>query len=58
MRHGAPAAISPVAADYDGDGDADIAIFRPSENNWYIRNIAAISFGSSTDKPVPAAFLP
>ena len=26
--------------DYDGDGKADISVFRPSEGNWYIQNSA------------------
>jgi hypothetical protein len=44
--------------DFDGDGQTDVAIFRPSTGGWYIRNstTAAMSsywWGMSGDIPVP-----
>ncbi len=46
--------------DYDGDGRADISLFRPSDKVWYILNssggISYNQFGLSTDKIVPADF--
>ncbi len=47
--------------DYDGDGRADISLFRPSNRVWYILNsgnssVSYNQFGLSTDKIVPADF--
>jgi hypothetical protein len=48
--------------DYDGDGKADISVFRPSEGNWYIQNSGTANsfniqhFGISTDLIAPADY--
>ena len=46
--------------DYDGDGRADISLFRPSDRVWYIQNsgggVSFTQFGLATDKIVPADY--
>jgi len=48
--------------DYDGDGKADISVFRPSEGRWYIQNSGTPNsfniqnFGLAADTIVPADF--
>ncbi len=43
-------------ADYDGDGKAEIAVFRPSTGRWLVGGAAPVRFGERGDVPVPADF--
>jgi len=54
-----------VAADYDGDGQTDYALFRPSTGKWYVRLANGSgdtvypttgTFGDSTDTMVPGDY--
>lgn len=47
--------------DFDGDGRSDLAVFRPSTNDWYILRSSDwtmfhSAFGADGDVPVPADF--
>jgi hypothetical protein len=52
-----------VPGDYDGDGRADLGLFRPSTGIWYILKstsnftaYSSTSFGLSSDIPVPGDY--
>ena len=56
----ASAPIRPLF-DYDGDGKADVSVFRPSENRWYIFRssdsvVSQTQFAIAGDTPVPADY--
>ena len=52
----------PVPGDYDGDGEADVAVFRPGTGVWYMRKSSARGrlsvpqWGTSSDIPVPGDY--
>nr|HPJ72256.1 right-handed parallel beta-helix repeat-containing protein [bacterium] len=41
------------SGDYDGDGTADVAVFRPSSGAWLVRGLTRTWFGGDGDLPVP-----
>jgi hypothetical protein len=47
--------LSP-AADFDGDGIGDLAVFRSGSGLWAIRGVTRLYFGTSGDVPVPGNY--
>ena len=45
-----------MPGDYDGDGDWDVAVFRPSTGKWYIKDQYQVKYGMSGDIPVPGDY--
>lgn len=49
-----------TAFDYDGDGRADVSVFRPSETMWYVDQsrdgFLAVPWGLADDKLIPADY--
>ncbi len=46
----------PLRGDFNGDGKMDLAVFRPSENKWYIQGQSPVLYGDVGDIPVPADY--
>lgn len=55
-----PLPLTSSPFDFDGDGRADVAVFRPSDRVWYLNRsqagLSATQFGLSTDKISPADY--
>ena len=56
-----PPAVTPPVSDFDGDGATDIAIWRPSDGTWWIKQssdngVVVTQWGASGDVPVPGDY--
>jgi len=47
---------SSTIADFNGDGDTDVSVFRPSTGKWYVKDQYLVKYGISGDIPVPGDY--
>lgn len=61
LIYGEPRAADYHEGDFDGDGTADLAVFRPVTGQWFVLNSGSntfeiVSWGIKGDQPVPGDF--
>jgi hypothetical protein len=47
---------SQLTADFDGDLDTDVSLFRPSSGTWFVHDGPTVAWGTAGDLPVPGDY--